>query len=193
MSKSLLTNLVSTSNSKSIFYPVASNSELNFSASVIANINDCMTNYTTYLENKDYPSISTDLPTYFGLLSDLKIYEATIQNPTLGTMVQIVTQSLTGSLNASELYQEKLSSSIQILQLNQQVNDILAGKNDMIALGGGTSNMNITQTIYLAPIFNFYLILYGVPAMGVGFDPNKLNLLMAVLAQLNIDPYGVTR
>ena len=52
-----------------------------------------------------------------------------------------------------------------------------------------TGQLAITKTFKLANVFNCYLIIYGMPAPGVGFDPVKINFLVKILKQNGIDPY----
>jgi hypothetical protein len=48
----------------------------------------------------------------------------------------------------------------------------------------------MVQTFELAPLFTYYIKMYGIPAPGVGFDPVKLNIVLTALENMGIDPYG---
>ena len=47
----------------------------------------------------------------------------------------------------------------------------------------------ITKTFKLAAVYSYYIILYGLPAFGVGFDTTKLTLLVDILRRQGIDPF----
>jgi hypothetical protein len=49
--------------------------------------------------------------------------------------------------------------------------------------------MSITKTFTLAPIFNYYIIIFGMPAYGVGFDPVKVYFLEQILKNMGVNPY----
>jgi hypothetical protein len=46
------------------------------------------------------------------------------------------------------------------------------------------------QTFQLAPLFRYYIRLYGVPEPGVGFDATKLALILTAMENSGIDPYN---
>ena len=50
--------------------------------------------------------------------------------------------------------------------------------------------MSLTQTLKLANVFNYYIMIYGMPSMGEGFDPVKVAYLVDILSSNGIDPYA---
>jgi hypothetical protein len=49
--------------------------------------------------------------------------------------------------------------------------------------------LNITKSFKLASVFNNYILIYGLPKYGVGFDPAKIAFLADLLKKKGIDPY----
>jgi hypothetical protein len=41
----------------------------------------------------------------------------------------------------------------------------------------------------LAPLYSYYIYLYGMPAYGVGFDATKLSLLATIMTKYGLNPY----
>jgi hypothetical protein len=70
------------------------------------------------------------------------------------------------------------------------VNDILSNKNEkFVEVATATGQLTIVKTFKLAAVFNYYIIIYGMPAYGVGFDPTKINFLVTILEGLGVDPF----
>jgi hypothetical protein len=66
----------------------------------------------------------------------------------------------------------------------------LTGKNEkVVEMAQASGQLNITKSFKLAPVFNYYIIIYGMPAYGVGFDPVKINFLVDILKSKGINPY----
>jgi hypothetical protein len=45
----------------------------------------------------------------------------------------------------------------------------------------------ITQNFTLAPLYSYYILLFGIPT--VGFEPCKLKQIIDILNQYGINPY----
>jgi len=67
--------------------------------------------------------------------------------------------------------------------LEKRVDDILAGKNEADAMSGGSGTMGMTQTMTLSPTISTYILVYGMPAAGVGFDPVKMATIIRVMKE----------
>jgi hypothetical protein len=97
---------------------------------------------------------------------------------------------LVGAINSYALYGSNVSLTLDKVGLNKTINDILTGKNEkFIEMAQATGQLTITKSFKLAPVFNYYIIIYGMPAFGVGFDPIKINFLVDVLKSKGINPY----
>jgi len=97
---------------------------------------------------------------------------------------------LQGAINAYALYGTNIALTIDKVGLKKTIEDILSGKNEkFIEMAQATGQLVITKTFKLAPLFNYYIIVYGMPAFGVGFDPIKIKFLTDVLVKNGINPY----
>jgi hypothetical protein len=74
--------------------------------------------------------------------------------------------------------------------LQKKIDEILSGKNEQQAMSNTTGQFTATQTFVLAPLFSYYIVMYGMPAYGVGFDPVKLSIISNILTENGIDPYA---
>ena len=74
-----------------------------------------------------------------------------------------------------------------INERQKKVDEILSGKNEIKAMHGDVcGEFVIAKTFKLAPLYSYYIHLYGMPAFGVGFDPKKLQLVKAILSKHGI-------
>ena len=94
-------------------------------------------------------------------------------------------------MNSTNLYGQTLSLQIDKINLQNRVDDILSNKNErVVEIPSETQgHLSITQTFTLAPVFNYYILIFGIPVYGVGFDPSKISFLVGVLTTLGINPY----
>jgi hypothetical protein len=111
------------------------------------------------------------------------------RNTNLRLLFQIAKDGLLGSLNSKTLNELNVDLNFQTLMLNKKVDDILSGKNEVVALGDVQGEFTISKTFKLAPIYSYYIYLYGMPAYGVGFDAAKLSLLVSIMNKYGINPY----
>jgi hypothetical protein len=147
-------------------------------------------NYVQKMSDKNYLGISNSMEEYL-LLYNIVSTEMTKQtNTNLLKLLQLANNALTGSLHSKTLNEANTDLNLQNLLLNRKIDDILSGKNEVKALGSTEGEFVITKTFKLAPLYSYYIYLYGMPAYGVGFDPSKLNILVAMLQKYNINPYG---
>ena len=147
-------------------------------------------NYVQKMADKNYAGISNSMEEYL-LLYNIVSTEMTKQtNANLLKFLQIANSALSGALHSKTLNESNTELSLQVLLLNRKIEDILSGKNEVKALGSCEGEFVITKTFKLAPLYSYYIYLYGMPAYGVGFDPAKLNILAAMLQKYNINPYG---
>jgi hypothetical protein len=147
-------------------------------------------NYVKNLANRLYPSIPNSEQEYL-LLHGIVANEITSQtNTNLKKLLQLAIDGLTGSRHGRTLNEDNVDLNLQVLLLNRKVDDILSKKNEVTAMGGTSGEFVITKTFKLAPLYSYYIFLYGMPAYGVGFEPSKLNILAGMLQKYNINPYA---
>uniref|UniRef100_A0A6C0DQ85 Uncharacterized protein n=1 Tax=viral metagenome TaxID=1070528 RepID=A0A6C0DQ85_9ZZZZ len=155
---------------------------------VVASLEAVELNYTLPMSNKNYEVIPNDYNQYVQLYNILYNIVQTYTDPTLITLLKIAKEALQGAINSYAIYGDNIACKLDALNLQQQVNDCLSNKNEhTVATGSGT--MTITRSFKLAPVFNYYIVLYGMPAAGVGFDPIRINFLVNLLIRVGINPY----
>ena len=156
----------------------------------LADLKVIQTFYSSKIRDKIYEQIPNDYDKYIQLYYAIEKIKAKITNVKLLTMVQIAQDTLQGAINAYALYGTNIALTIDKVGLKKTIEDILSGKNEkFIEMAQATGQLVITKTFKLAPIFNNYIIVYGMPAFGVGFDPIKIKFLTEVLVKNGINPY----
>ncbi len=188
-SKSLMTGAQNTS--KSLVNPVSNSSqqELQFGPDLTGALNIIEKQYVSKMAAKKYLEIP-DLMTQYLSLNDTMMSSISKQrNTNLRLLFQIANDGLLGSLNSKTLNSDNVDLNFQKLMLTRKVDDILSGKNEVNAMGDATGEISITKTFKLAPLYSYYIYLYGMPAYGVGFDAAKLSLLVAIMNKYGINPY----
>ena len=188
-SKSLMTGAQNTS--KSMINPVSTNSqqELQFGAEFVSTLNKIENEYVKNEAMKKYLAIPESMPQYLSLNDTMSIAIGKQRNTNLRLLFQIAADGLLGSLNSKGLSSNNTDLNFQVLMLNAKVADILSGKNDTVAMGNTSGEITITKTFKLAPLYSYYIYLYGMPAYGVGFDATKLSLLVSIMNKYGVNPY----
>ena len=188
-SKSLMTGAQNTS--KSLVNPVSTSSqqELQFGADLTLALNKIENQYVSKMAAKKYLEIPELFTQYLSLNDTMMTSIAKQRNTNLRLLFQIAKDGLLGSLNSKTLNELNVDLNFQTLMLNKKVEDILSGKNEMVALGDVKGEFTISKTFKLAPLYSYYIYLYGMPAYGVGFDAAKLSLLVSIMNKYGINPY----
>jgi hypothetical protein len=188
-SKSLMTGAQNTS--KSLINPVSvsSQQELQFSVSFVRALNKIENEYVRNEAKKKYLDIPDSMSQYLELNDIMGIAIGKQRNTNLRLLFQIAADGLLGSLNSKGLSSNNTDLNFQVLMLNAKVDDILSGKNDTVAMGNTSGEITITKTFKLAPLYSYYIYLYGMPAYGVGFDAAKLSLLVTIMNKYGVNPY----
>jgi hypothetical protein len=189
-SKSLMTGAQNTS--KSMINPVSTSSqqELQFGADITNALNIIETNYVEKMSSRKYLEIPESVPAFL-VLNDTMLNAISKQkNTNLRLLFQIARDGMDGALNSKTLYSNNAELDIRVLMLNKKNDDILSGKNEVSALGDTSGQIAISKTFKLAPLYSYYIYLYGMPVYGVGFDATKLSLLSTILNKYGINPYG---
>ena len=204
-SKSIFTNTTVFSNTRSLIDPIslgiystssggggATSDVLDFlTASYLSILRIIETQYGANMANKTYENIPSNYNQYTQLVSDLKIIQTKTTNTTLTLLLKIAEETLVGAVNSYALYGDNLILQVDKTNLEKRVNDILTDKNTKLVENTFSySNMSVQKTFKLAAVFNYYIMIYGLPAPGVGFDPVKISFLVNILTEKGIDPYG---
>ena len=201
-SRSLFTNAQVYSNSRSIINPVSlgtgtvsatsTSDVLDFlDSSYLSILRIIETQYGSNMANKTYENIPSNFNDYTLLVSQLKIIQTKTENTTLTLFLKLAEDTLVGAVNSFTLYGDNLLLQIDKANLEKRVDHIIRDKNvGLVENTFSYNNMSLTKTFKLATVFNYYIMIYGLPAPGVGFDPVKISFLVTILTEKGIDPYG---
>jgi hypothetical protein len=161
-----------------------------FNSNTITALDIIQLNYVKKMADRNYLAIPSSMEEYL-LLNNIVANEITSQtNANLRRLLQLANDAMSGALHSKTLNTDNTDLNLQNLLLNRRIEDILSGKNEVKAMGSTEGEFVITKTFKLAPLYSYYIYLYGMPAYGVGFDPAKLNILATMLQKYNINPYG---
>jgi len=188
-SKSLITSSQNTS--KSMINPVSNSSqqELQFGAELTTTLNRIETDYVYKMSKRNFMTIPDTVPAFMALNDIMLNAIAKQKNTNLRLLFQIARDGMDGALNSRKLFSDNAELDIRVLMLNKKNDDIISGKNEVKAIGSTTGQFSITKTFKLAPLYSYYIYLYGMPAYGVGFDATKLSLLATILNKYGVNPY----
>jgi hypothetical protein len=204
-SKSIFTNSTVFSNTRSLIDPISlgiystassgggeTSDVLDFlTSSYLSILRIIETQYGANMANKTYENIPSNYNNYTDLVSNLKIIQTKTTNSTLTLLLKIAEETLVGAVNSYALYGDNLLLQVDKSNLEKRVNDILTDKNTKLVENTFSySNMSVQKTFKLAAVFNYYIMIYGLPVQGVGFDPVKISFLVNILTEKGIDPYG---
>ncbi len=187
--KSLMTGAQNTS--KSLINPVSTSSqqELSFGTDFVKVLTTIQNDYVHKMSSKKYLEIPQTVSKYLSLNDAMLEAINKQRNSNLKLLFQITRDGLDGSLYSKNLFSDNAELQIQVLSLNKKNEDILSGKNEVKAVGSTSGQISITKTFKLAPLYSYYIYLYGMPAFGVGFDSVKLSLLSTILTKYGIKPF----
>ena len=147
--------------------------------------------YTRPLAAKQYENIPVDFTQYLKLREAARIATIKYQNiPALSILFQITVDGITGAVNAYGLNTLNTETQVQNLYLQGVINEIVGGVNVQTAFNDTEGTLSMKQTLQLAPLFRYYISIYGLPDPGVGFDPAKLATVLTALENSGIDPYN---
>ena len=202
-SKSLFTNNTVFSNTRSLINPISfaiavqtigtgTSQELEFLTQYyIGIIRLIQTDYSSKIANQTYESIPTDFSQYTNLVKEVQEMRSQTTNASVLLLLQIAEDTLRGAFNSLSLYGDNLLLQLDKADLQKQVADILSDKNvTSIQSSMSTNNMTLTQSFQLAPVFNYYIRIYGAPLQGQGFDPVKVAFIIYTLQENGVDPYS---
>lgn len=146
--------------------------------------------YVGAVAKKNYESVPKDYLEYIRLYKVIRSIKYKTQNKCLLILLKIIEEALVSSINTYTIYSENVILRIDKINLEKKIEEILSDKNTVTVQMMNTSGqLNITKSFKLKGIFNYYILLYGLPAYGVGFDPERMVFLEHVMRKNGIDPY----
>jgi len=172
--------------------PPTSVNELDFLTEYYKGIIEIIqTEYSSKIANQTYENIPTDFSQYTNLVTQVQNMRTKTTDQSALLLLQIAEDTLRGTFNSLSLYGDNLLLQIDKVELQKQVTDILSDKNLTTTQSTlSSNNMTLTQNFQLAPVFNYYIRIYGAPLQGQGFDPVKVAFLIYTLQENGIDPYS---
>lgn len=181
--KSLMTGAQNTS--KSLINPVSTSSqqELQFGADFVSVLQKIETDYVEKMANRKYLTIPQSVPTFLSLNDAMVAAINKQKNTNLKLLFQIARDGLDGALHSRTLFIDNADLDVRVIMLQKKNDDILSGKNEIKAISNTSGQFTISKSFKLAPLYSYYIYLYGMPAQGVGFDENKLSLLSTLMAK----------
>jgi hypothetical protein len=147
--------------------------------------------YGQPLANRNYQIVPTDYARFIELYNLIVDISAKTTNPNMLLLLKLSIDALEGATNAYNLYGQTLALQVDKINIQNRFNEVLSNKNERPAeIPSQTQGqLAITQTFTLAPVFNYYILIFGIPVYGVGFDPSKISFLVGVLSSMGINPY----
>jgi hypothetical protein len=145
--------------------------------------------YTFNMASKNYSVIPNDYEKLLRLYNIISVSSSKISNNIIKLLLKVTEEGLIGAMNTYSLYFTNNELSIENKILQSKIEEILSGVNKISALGSNTGQLTIKKTFVLAPLFSYYINLFGLPDRGVGFDQDKISALLNVLDKYGIDPY----
>jgi hypothetical protein len=148
------------------------------------------TGYSRPLALEDYQTIPASLPQYLQLMAALQATGNALAktNPDAALLLQITENALQGAINALSLNAANVHLGAENAYLDQVIQDLLAGKNVLSVFQNTEGTLTMQQGFDLAPLFQYYIQQYGMPAIGAGFDLTLLRGVYDDLIALGIDP-----
>lgn len=159
--------------------------------SYVNSLNTISKLYGENMANKNYESIPNSYQQYLELYMVLQQIQSKIKNKNLLLLLKLTQETLVGAINSYTIYGDNVVLRLDKTYLQGQIDTILSQQNQrVVELATSTGQLTITKTFKLAAVFNYYILIYGMPAYGVGFDPAKISYLVDILTKRGIDPYS---
>ena len=146
--------------------------------------------YGANMASKNYEDIPNNYDQYVQLYESLQTLQAQTTNNDLSLLLKIAEETLVGAVNSYTIYGENVLLRVDKTTLETRVSELLNKVNvENVNDAESDSNLGVVRSFRLAPVYNYYIMIYGMPASGVGFDPVKLSFLVDILTEKGIDPY----
>jgi len=161
-------------------------------SNVLTALNDIQSEYAINNAQMTYQNIPSSYDTYLTLYNNFIQIESDTPTGNLKNIFKTVEYALVGAMNANKLNMQYIRLEIENGILEKRITDILSNINTLGVIGGATGNFAASRTFKFIPLYSYYIMVYGLPAYGEGFDINKVSLIKSILLNMNIDPYNAT-
>ena len=164
--------------------------DYDLSANTLATLQRIEDDYLLKLVRREFDGIASNMNDALVLYDEIYQLQMTRKSEIVKLMLQLTMDGLQGAMNVYVLYTRNIELQLTNTILENKIETILSGKNDKTAMTNASGQIGITKTFTLAPLYSYYIMLYGLPVFGVGFDLIKLELVRQVLLENGIDPQG---
>jgi len=197
VSKSLFSGEMVPSSSRSLYNPIyqsgggsSGTDMILLNASFLQTLRTIEEFYGNHMAMKQYEKIPNDYQRYLGLYVTLQRVIGRTASAPLRLLFQLAQEALVGAINSYTIYGDNLLLKLDKTNLQNKINDILSNKNEkLVELANTSGQLSVKKSFKLAAVFNNYILIYGCPAYGVGFDPAKIDFLAGVLRKMGVNPY----
>jgi hypothetical protein len=141
-------------------------------------------NYTNPLASKLYDNIENDIFQYSELYAKISKIEFDSKNKNMKMLFKISLQGLAGAIHAFDLNKQNIELNLENLILKNKMEIILSNKN-IKPVNEIETKMSIVKKFTLAPLYSYYIVLFGVPENG--FEQSKINQIIEFMKKYNID------
>jgi hypothetical protein len=152
----------------------------------VEHLNNLETKYTMHLAAKSYDQINNDLLEYSDLYDNISKIVVNTPHKNMKLLFKISLQGLAGAIHAFHLNKQNIELNIENLVVKNKLETILSGKN-FKPMNEMNSSIAITKTFTLAPLYSYYIVLFGTPENG--FEPEKLKQIANFMQKYSIDLY----
>ena len=147
--------------------------------------------YGIHAASRNYERISTDNSVYVDVYDQITVLISNTSDDALHLLLTLSRETLMAAFHSVTLHSGNITLHIEKTILQQKVNDLLTQANSEIIQNSTTSGQfAIVRNFQLAPVYNYYIQVYGVPVYGAGFDPIRISFLAEILTSLSINPYN---
>lgn len=165
-------------------------SDLSFNLATLSALNEIQQRYTSNMADKKYENIPTGYQNYVRLYDILSKLQISSKNDNLRLLFKITQEGLTGAMNSFGLNTDVIELNLKTIILQNQINQLESGVNIRELPSTTSGEFIIKKSFILAPVFSYYIALFGMPAQGVGFNPDRIARLEELLRDQGIEPYS---
>jgi len=189
-SKSIFGNS-SCQSTKSILNPTIpfQNNEYKFTVEEFENLYDLQEYYTENLANKTYDNIPTNYLEFSDLFESISNIQIHTQNSNIQLLLKITLDGLVGAMNIFGLNMMNIELNLKNILLQNQINDILSSQNEYMSVQSTSNQYTIQKSFSLAPLYSYYISMFGLPEQGKGFNNEKIQIIKSFLETNGINPY----
>lgn len=172
--------------------PTGSNADIaNIAANYLALLQQIETQYVAPASSQNYLTIPRSQSAYVDLYDNMTALQGQVTDPTISLLVTLAKETLITAFHSVNLHSDNTILAVQRISLQDRINELIAQANvDTVDVASANGQFGITQTVTLAPVYSYYIQVYGMPVNGTGFNPLKVSFLAEILTNVGIAPYN---